>query len=874
MEDSNTNSNSNSNHQGHSPETNISAAVSTGTLPQLPKAAFDPVTAATHSCNAPRPFTATLPKTLEPRGCKMATQDPHSRSEEAEHKPPMSVVVVSTSSAPRQNNISDTTRRSSPPTSIFSKPFRLQPRSTMTASTTGRDGAIRGRKRSAHSMDTSSLPTAREALLTVKALPMLQPKIIPGATATENPPPVTVDQQQRQTVLPPVAMTTPNRQGLTPPRDKRRMDHAMVNFQCLSLQSPKRKDFSRSPPKSLPSPPPTLMSGFGRPPSSSSSSCGTAPQRPAMVPGSVSSTGQPRSSFTPVYNSASPCGSLRSFGSGSIGSNTRMNMVARASASSPGGCGSSVKSSPKLAPLTVLKHSKSSQREGNSGLPPLPGGGMSSLWLSLDSSAGSSSNGGDENNHNTPPKDDPKMWPPRTVHCRQPSCDSISTVHNSVLSPLPRPSPMMSPRIFSSPASGPPPGIPTPRSKQRRMEESPGLQRTPRTPQTPLPRVTLTPRSTSSRHSRQSGHRLPRFPSPSDIDMDVTSPFLNSTAAASLRGTAATTANRPEGNTSGFVSLRRPIFPASSNSLALSADGSTNEGKDSSVQTEAAKKPLPVLWCLPMKAIATSPSDKTSLPSAGEFSGGSFMGVQTKSLLTPSKSGGILQAMMEEKHSMNGDMGSVSDIDEDECFVLASPSAIEQERFASYQPARQRRRRSCDRTSPDSPNESNTNLAGMNYVTSSTSLFGMDIAHPTDCNNLTDRKTTNDESPSSPKQSSGPLGKDQNNSRAQEYQSMKRRKSDASNVSIGLALDSCTSGDGGRDLVTPPAMPNPQTPPPLSPKQEDFMPVIMPHGTVYHHAASQAASVCVAGADRQSVTMAIARMAFEAHYHSGSSPVS
>lgn len=608
-----------------------------------------------------------------------------------------------------------------------------------------------------------------------------------------------------------------------------------------------------------------------------------------MVPGSVgsfqSASIPPRSSssgFTPVFcGAASPSGSLRS--SASIGShcnnNARLGM-SKAAAQSP--CGGSTKSSPKLAPLTVLQDctrgaAKLAPRSSTARLPPLPGGGsgtmMSSLWHSLESS--------EDNNDALAGDDDNKMRPPRTVHCRKPSVDSISTVHNT-MSPLPslRPSPnsaLRSPALASSPGA--------------RVEfRSPGLH-TPRTPQTPLPRVTLTPRSTGSRRSRRSGAGLPRFPSPSDVDdtMDVTSPFLNSAAAESLRDSM-----KMEVNTGDTTNMNASVPPrraqlgtckASSNSLALSADGS--EGATGAVGRK--RGPLPVLDLSPPsnRDNSTGPLSPVARADRRDFSGGTFMGIKTMSLLNSTQSGGILMAMMEEsvKQGPNGsgmDMGSVSDIDEDEGFILACPSAIEQERFESCQPARQRRRRSCDRfvgqAGRDSPALSpNANLAGMNNVTSSTSLFGMDIAHPSENAANSAANAEFGRAPNSIDAAKAPTSGGQPNGPvvgSSESHTMKRRKSDASLDSIGLALDVSGGDPAGRDLVTPPAIPNPATPPALSPRENSLMPVVMPQGTVHHSFGKrQPGSVCIAGADRKSVTMAIARMASEAQGHAESSPV-
>ena len=355
--------------------------------------------------------------------------------------------------------------------------------------------------------------------------------------------------------------------------------------------------------------------------------------------------------------------------------------------------------------------------------------------------------------------------------------------------------------------------------------------------------------------------------------MDVTSPFLSSAATSSLRGVSGTA--RPENSgpahdRNSFAAIQS-LFPGSSNSLALSEEGSASEDKEGTPSEVAGRKKalLPVLD-LSMKM--DEDGARAESPVIRSFSGGAFMGIQTRSLLTSSRSGGVLQSMMEEEGRKAGsDLGSVSDIDEDEGFILAAPSAIEEERFARCQPARQPRRRSIDRFSNASPNTSNTNLAGMNYVTSNTSLFGMDIAHPADASGAIGSEFRTHPDFAATHGSTFAVSSAKEASTAGVFQTHNRRKSDNSLSSIGLALEG-NGGDGGRDLMTPPPMPTPQTPPVLSPKEGCFLPV-MENGKVVEGHRSNQTKVCIAGADKLSVTMAIAKMAFEAQHHSESSPV-
>ena len=193
----------------------------------------------------------------------MMAPSPSDTEQDNKNRPPIGVIVVASATA-RQDAPArpSSSRRASPGSSLFSAPFRLQPRGSMTIATQGRDGSIRGRKRSAQSMTTSKLGPDPSPLLTTKQPAKPLPTFDWGSTKPSA-----------------VGTTTPKKQfGFTPPRDTRRgaagrVDNTMVNFQCLSLQSPKRADSCASPSMHCPSPPqtlPLLPDQSGLPPSSSS----------------------------------------------------------------------------------------------------------------------------------------------------------------------------------------------------------------------------------------------------------------------------------------------------------------------------------------------------------------------------------------------------------------------------------------------------------------------------------------------------------------------------------------------------------------------------------------------------------------------------
>jgi hypothetical protein len=493
---------------------------------------------------------------------------------------------------------------------------------------------------------------------------------------------------------------------------------------------------------------------------------------------------------------------------------------------------------PKFAPLTVISHSDvaatpSSQRTLSSLRPPLYGG-ASTLLFSLDGTPKSD----EEKDVFTPKRR------PTTVLCPNfSSASSVSTMHE--------------------PSA-------TPTSKQARTTdyESPGKRlRTPLpkltlTPRTPLPKITLTPRSTGSR-SRDSG--LPRFPSPADLINKSLTPmslFSQRFSQGAAVGSLKTSLGEPSEMGRNPSATSRD--PPDSSSLALCIDS-----------IEFA--PLPVA---PGPSIAKSvPATKSFIPMPDWDDAGPavcsdtghsesflrtppFLAMKTRSILAPSTSSGTLQAMMDEDErnaAADVDNDSLSDSDDDEAFVLAAPRVIDEEKQQSnHRKLRQRRCRvPGERLEPPKPitrssvnsfdRPSCTSLFGMDFVNSSSELFGMDKSSNGNLRRTPSGYLSRDLSQSSlglaidgaisgsdsndlsgrdlitPPVMDHALGMDKSSNGNLRCNPSGYLNRDLSQSSIGLAIDETISGSNsndlsGRDLITPPFMNHAHSPPPLSPR--------------------------------------------------------
>ena len=134
--------------------------------------------------------------------------------------------------------------------------------------------------------------------------------------------------------------------------------------------------------------------------------------------------------------------------------------------------------------------------------------------------------------------------------------------------------------------------------------------------------------------------------------------------------------------------------------------------------------------------------------------------------------------------NMFPDNGTLSDDESENAgFVLASPAAIAEEK-SSQANAKQRR------LQPTA--DSATSLLGMNFVPSNGCLAAMDTKPP-----------------------GNPLPRFP--ARPSSFGDLQLPRSE-SHSSVGLSLESSQPMPQGRDLVTPPTLPQPKDPPPLSPR--------------------------------------------------------
>jgi len=223
----------------------------------------------------------------------------------------------------------------------------------------------------------------------------------------------------------------------------------------------------------------------------------------------------------------------------------------------------------------------------------------------------------------------------------------------------------------------------------------------------------------------------------------------------------------------------------------------------------------------------------------------SFYLNQAMSLLAPPAPDDALE-MFIGANAHDGD--SLSASDDEETFFLATPGAIKEEKEAVSQQVKQRRLRKSDSarqslaSGASSAKESSASLRGMNFVTSCTSLdkegsrFGKSSSSAT-----------------------LPMGNSSaSNLRRQESQS-----------SIGLPLEAANSSSNdegesaGRDLVTPPAMARPRSPPPLSPRSNrDGSHDAGQCGKtdIYYHSAKTPPWLCAGEADVQAGLHAVTRL--------------
>ncbi len=495
---------------------------------------------------------------------------------------------------------------------------------------------------------------------------------------------------------------------------------------------------------------------------------------------------------------------------------------------------SSVKSSPRFAPLAVVQ--KPASVAGTPIHRPPRHGGPSSLIFSLDGSGGKAGADLEHNILHTPSKSQASVMyspPVSTASCI--STEYTPTYHK-------RGSKSAAPEYI--------PIIATPVAmKTVHTQMSPSTPASIRSAhQTPLPSIRLTPRSTP--RSSSSYREFSLYPSPhSARDMGLLPIELvgHSSESRTFPGQASNLDNGDSHAHSRYLSSSSPTSRPSYLPLPERYDD----------QSEMLSCRSPAKFRLPQRGPMRSSID---------HDGDLFPPVHTTSLLSSPRTRGFLHDMVHEQAraaALDAD-GSLSDPDEEVPFVLTDPSALAEEReFCCDGPARQKQRLSYNSTEPSSlrsssmsfspAHASKRSLLGMSFIPedSATSLSRQDSGIRQYSFQLNALKRTNDEEPNSP---------------AFTAEQDDRSRSDRSISSTNLAWDPSVelTPKGYRkdhDLVTPPAM-DVSTRSCPSAEGRDGSP----------HWTPSARRVCISGADVSSVNETIAMMAFESGHNHGYSP--
>lgn len=401
---------------------------------------------------------------------------------------------------------------------------------------------------------------------------------------------------------------------------------------------------------------------------------------------------------------------------------------------------------------------------------------------------------------------------------------------------------------------------------------------------TPLPRITLTPRS-SGGHTTSSG-ALPRFPMPNDRD-DID--YIGGGETFMVEPPSPRQFPPPFLDVSCLSEASGVLNDSRSLDLSVDEDPmayKVGESVEEDEQSPSKESYIP----FPDWAYAPPPSSATTStsPASGQYSmsykqrepncpnnsisrphwGGGYSSViatpgsqatgqksneeakanrpKAQSVLFPTfppqhQQRALNEIFVQEKSCRNIDFDSLSDDEDDDEFLLASPSVIAQEKMKpqlgelSRQPKLPRLPPSYDsssaiggelennrrRTSMTSLASSSASLQGLDLASSSTSLRGMEFTPS--CSSLRGLDLY---------QSSASLRGLEAVGESQfgpglPWQQQGGLKREESNVSIGLTLEPFLSSTGdlqsapaeGRDLVTPPAMAAALAgPPPISPR--------------------------------------------------------
>lgn len=529
---------------------------------------------------------------------------------------------------------------------------------------------------------------------------------------------------------------------------------------------------------------------------------------------------RPRTSSFSVYNS-SPGGSIQRNGSGSLSGSMGVRTPC-----------TSNKSSPRHAPLTILSTTSSQQGPSQGPSPmklPLVGrppfhSGLSKMLHSLD---------GREDADGVILSPCIPVSSRSLMHPSTPSMDASSSAS------------MESSREHDTPKNG----------GGASSYASPS-------PRTPLPRVTLTPRTPLSAR-RALNSRLPEFPSsvagdgfsftpsPPRHDDDVDRMMDN--ILQGFTGHTPTPANQATPGRP--LPVLNVVNRSSCHSLSLSVG--SPESNPARPQTFCCPPPRFVELddCL----METGRDDLVSRDPAEETmfdEGVQSLEIKTKSVMTPSRSGGYLSDMMKadaRAEAVDAETGSLSDSDSDEEFVLAfpmsKPSPSKKDHQSSFRHERRvKQRRSSCKLEEERGNASMTSLTS--NQASSTSLFGMDIVHEEGLSLCCSTPRVITQFSGQPQRKSfgsfSSLGR--RDGEHGSTSSLPRGKSEVSLGSLGLCLEEST-GEPGRDLRTPPVcIQRPNSPPPLAKRS------LLSSGSQ--------SSVSFSPADSNSVSVTISQMVF------------
>eukprot|EP00980_Cylindrotheca_fusiformis_P003526 scaffold783_cov118-Cylindrotheca_fusiformis.AAC.12 len=373
-------------------------------------------------------------------------------------------------------------------------------------------------------------------------------------------------------------------------------------------------------------------------------------------------------------------------------------------------------------------------------------------------------------------------------------------------------------------------------SPSRISRHSPGTPSRKSPPRTPLPRLKLTPKS-QSRRENCAGEENGLGLLPNDFRFNRSSrpPLFSSGRKTQLDESSSTSLFQPQ-----------PMLPVSPPPRKRSYLPIPEWNNDVSMELSAEPISLPS----PRKASTDEETSNMTTPSNTDAVGESSIPVvETKSLLTPSRSRSLSIQMManDSRRASMEDVGSLTDSDDDETFVLTNPSVLVEEQCQARGRARQRQRLSFHSLDKNGASHSSTSLA-LSTQASNTSLFGMEYMGDSSFS-LRSPDTVPASSLNTPtKRTEHALSP-----KAARTAGFQKEGSENSLLSVGLALEDT---EAARDLTTPPAVAAAcSSPPPLSVGEDSS--AFNPFSSVY-----------VSKADPDAVNMTISRMAFHASQRS------